>query len=377
MLCSNSSGRVSKNFAKQFSAKQLAFLPVEADEAAAKSCQDLKSLNSLSGLQVAFCWVNFICHNIFLLTVPNVGNLAPEQRSALQSSLGQKTNKIHAVLESNIQRAPKSSGLEEIGLITSLFLEFRLSCPQWRIYTVSFSCSLGAVTSRAASSSSQGVGLVSRGEHIHQAAEEGNVGAVRHFLRVDPESLERKDGRSLGTIADVLVKSGFVRVPIGRLGSWLCGTTKLLWRHLRVQGRLSFCYPRFVYMNQVPDCRQSCVVTLLVFVLPDGVWWLSHPSHRINLAGHQQKCQSHLICHMLWNSVLQACLQAYSKIPSLVWVLLAHRKLVQLVHDHALECWRTKAEFHPIAVFKFLGCQIKAGYICGMIGSGFRVMFAF
>ena len=57
--------------------------------------------------------------------------------------------------------------------------------------------------SRAPSSSSQGVGLVSRGEHIHQAAEEGNVGAVRHFLRVDPESLERKDymGRSLGTKA--------------------------------------------------------------------------------------------------------------------------------------------------------------------------------
>ena len=36
-------------------------------------------------------------------------------------------------------------------------------------------------------------GLVSRGKDIHQAAEEGNVGAVRHFLRVDPESLERKD----------------------------------------------------------------------------------------------------------------------------------------------------------------------------------------
>ena len=53
---------------------------------------------------------------------------------------------------------------------------------------------------------------------------------------------------------------------------------------------------------------------------------------------------------MLWNSVLQACLQAYSKIPSLVWVLLAHRQLVQLVHNHALECWKTKAEFHPIAV---------------------------
>ena len=53
--------------------------------------------------------------------------------------------------------------------------------------------------SRAPSSSSQGVGLVSRGKDIHQAAKEGNVGAVRHFLRVDPESLERKyKGRSLG-----------------------------------------------------------------------------------------------------------------------------------------------------------------------------------
>ena len=39
-----------------------------------------------------------------------------------------------------------------------------------------------------------------RGKDIHQAAKEGNVGAVRHFLRVDPESLERKgeDRRSLG-----------------------------------------------------------------------------------------------------------------------------------------------------------------------------------
>ena len=41
-----------------------------------------------------------------------------------------------------------------------------------------------------------------RGKDIHQAAEQGNVGAVRHFLRVDPESLERSGGRwgrSLGT----------------------------------------------------------------------------------------------------------------------------------------------------------------------------------
>ena len=53
-------------------------------------------------------------------------------------------------------------------------------------------------TSRTPSSSPQGVELVSRGKDIHQAAKEGNVGAVRHFL---PESLETTDfmGRSLGT----------------------------------------------------------------------------------------------------------------------------------------------------------------------------------
>ena len=84
--------------------------------------------------------------------------------------------------------------------------------------------------------------------------------------------------------------------------------------HLRVQGRLSFCYlyPRFVYMNQVPDCRQSCVVTLLVFVLPDGVWWLSHPSPRIDLAGHQQKCQSHLIPHNLLPHAVKLCSSSLS-----------------------------------------------------------------
>ena len=43
---------------------------------------------------------------------------------------------------------------------------------------------------------------MSRGEDIHEAVKEGNVGAVRHFLRVDPGSLERKGEdfpcRSLG-----------------------------------------------------------------------------------------------------------------------------------------------------------------------------------
>ena len=53
-----------------------------------------------------------------------------------------------------------------------------------------------------APSSSQVVGFEPRGEDIHQAAIEGNVSAMRHFLRVDPESLERKGGlggRGLGT----------------------------------------------------------------------------------------------------------------------------------------------------------------------------------
>ena len=65
-------------------------------------------------------------------------------------------------------------------------------------------------------------------------------------------------------------------------------------------------------MNQVLDCRQSCVVTLLVFVLPDGVWWLSHPSHRIDLAGHQQKCQSHLIPHNLLPHAVELCSSSLS-----------------------------------------------------------------
>ena len=70
-------------------------------------------------------------------------------------------------------------------------------------------------------------------------------------------------------------------------------------------------------MNQVPDCRQSCAVTLLtltllVFLLPDGVWWLSHPSHRIDLAGHQQKYQSHLIPHNLLPHAVELCSSSLS-----------------------------------------------------------------
>ena len=60
------------------------------------------------------------------------------------------------------------------------------------------------LTSRA-TFQQQGVGLVSRGKNIFQAVKEGNLGAVRHFLRVDPKSLERKEeaylGRSLGAEA--------------------------------------------------------------------------------------------------------------------------------------------------------------------------------
>ena len=82
-----------------------------------------------------------------------------------------------------------------------------------------------------------------RGEDIRQAAKEGNVGAMRHFLRVDPESLERKDGHGhcLGLTLEATKQIHAFRklgifgkesVPLDRLGSRLCGTTKLLWRHL-------------------------------------------------------------------------------------------------------------------------------------------------
>ena len=48
-----------------------------------------------------------------------------------------------------------------------------------------------------------------------------------------------------------------------------------------------------------------------------------------------------------------------------------------IMHLNIEEQKQNLSEFHPIAVFRFLGCQIKTGYICAMIGSGFRVMFAF
>ena len=66
------------------------------------------------------------------------------------------------------------------------FLYFRLSRPGWSSY-------LGIpVNEPCPPAAPKGVGLVSRGKDIFQAVKEGNVGAVRHFLRVDPESLERK-----------------------------------------------------------------------------------------------------------------------------------------------------------------------------------------
>ena len=83
---------------------------------------------------------------------------------------------------------------------------------------------------------------------------------------------------------------------------------------------------------------------------------------------------------MLWNSVLQACLQAYSKIPSLValcdcfWHTGNWSNSSTVMHLNVEE---QKQNFIQIAVFRFLGCQIKTGYICAMIGSGFRVMLAF
>ena len=102
--------------------------------------------------------------------------------------------------ESKIQRAPKSLVWRKVVYQVSWwFLYFRLSRPGWGInlgnYPVNEPCFFFQQLPKR-------VGLVSRGEDIHQAAKEGNVGAVRHFLRVDPESLERKSQdlfrRSLG-----------------------------------------------------------------------------------------------------------------------------------------------------------------------------------
>ena len=145
---------------------------------------------------------------------------------------------------------------------------------------------------------------------IHQAAKEGNVGAVRHFLRVDPESLERAGASELvlgDTTADplfpqacyVLVKQSLSVRKCSNRPTWV------------LQGRLSFCYPRFVYMN-----------------------------------------------------------------PSLVWVLVAHR---QLDHKHAVEEQKQSfIQLHSNCSFQISRVSNQnCGYICAMIGSGFRVMLAF
>ena len=111
---------------------------------------------------------------------------------------GRKKNKMHAVLGIKNPKSSKELGggnwfiMSHDGFFISGFPV--LDGVSTRVFVF---------TSRAPSSSSQGVELVSRGEDIHQAAKEGNVGAVRHFLSIDPESLERKGGdfrRSLGVI---------------------------------------------------------------------------------------------------------------------------------------------------------------------------------
>ena len=38
---------------------------------------------------------------------------------------------------------------------------------------------------------------------------------------------------------------------------------------------------------------------------------------------------------------------------------------------------KQKQNFIQLQFSDFYGCQIKTGYICAMIGSGFRVMLAF
>ncbi|CAL1142936.1 unnamed protein product [Cladocopium goreaui] len=73
-----------------------------------------------------------------------------------------------------------------------------------RLYKAAAAVAIDAKADEAAAKDCQDLRLLnslSGLQDIHEAAEEGNVGAVRHFLRVDPESLKTtygRFGRSLG-----------------------------------------------------------------------------------------------------------------------------------------------------------------------------------
>ena len=99
MLSSNNSGHgileLCKTYSLRNSRNNRHSCPVKADEAAAKDCQDLRLLNSLSGLQVTlilFPMLNCVEGSMHWKSCAS--------KSALPSSSpGWKKNKIHAVLE--------------------------------------------------------------------------------------------------------------------------------------------------------------------------------------------------------------------------------------------------------------------------------------
>ena len=183
------------------------------------------------------------------------------------------------------------------------FLYFRLSRPGWGIYVGIRINELSHLPT------ARGWARVPR-----QGYPSGGQGGQRGCREALPPRRPWKpgEGRSLGTgvgryEADplfpqacyVLVKQSLSVRKCSNRPTWV------------LQGRLSFCYPRFVYMN-----------------------------------------------------------------PSLVWVLVAHR---QLDHKHAVEEQKQSfIQLHSNCSFQISRMSNQnCGYICAMIGSGFRVMLAF
>ena len=128
---------VSENVAKQFSAKQSTFLAAKADETAAEGCQDLRCLSSLSRLQVAFCWGNFVKFSfdtIFLLSSMHWKSCA--SRSALLP--------IHWLEKhQNPWKSKELQSLQEVGVSVSLFQLFwsdTVSLVYWAVPLLSLWC---------------------------------------------------------------------------------------------------------------------------------------------------------------------------------------------------------------------------------------------
>jgi hypothetical protein len=153
-------------------------------------------------------------------------------------------------LESRMKTSSKELGLEGMVFILLIYWIYT-----WMVYLKSTS-SLQTLGVECPFHQLRGVSAW--GADIYEAAEQGNVCAVRHFLHLDPGSLQRKDqgdGRSLrtevGTWMKVIraVHAWYTLVQESKSDGprcvWPCGITSLLLRHPKFIRKLSFCYPWF------------------------------------------------------------------------------------------------------------------------------------